>query len=571
MKRSQAAAKNGRRKSRRLEARGGASCESTAQDNVRLDCATKPAANSHETNSFPFASFCNDSERFLDNFIKSKKEELRQTVPTSSAYSTPRERTNVSQQRDTCFDGNLMSEQGQWALRISNLPVDFFSSNESKLLSMSTGSSTAKPTGYRAIVLDDKVLSDLRSYFESQVEPHTFRSQCLTSYAHLKTSLGQLCRYSCAVGRSQPLDLQKSGEIFKISEDEKLLRAFVLGMKARCTATTVCSKASTLLKWVKFSGLWYAKSDRRAEKGRCDISAEFLRSTAAAEKREGRRSIRNLRSPIERLQLQHMQLAEDFTRAQERAEICLRNILSTAQSMFCDRGVKDIEGQQQVMYDLLAERNGALMKKWGINFLNLVVLHGGGQRAQVYCEMQLDAFSISKRGTLVHKMPELKRVAKDTGYFYLQTSFEKRQRSEKMPYIRLPASIADLYLAHRSLCRPAILKRAGRDGLEGPNSKLILNTENGCPLSAKQVSASVKSFFKFMDAELGPVTPLVIRKSFATIMYKRYLNGEIHREKTRSQFLEFLAERLNTSVEQLEDSYCAQETAEEAVYRVFSE
>lgn len=515
-----------------------------------------------------------DSDQFLDRFIQSRKDILHRTLPRSGVHSRPvvaASRHNQGSSRNSCFDESLMCAEGQWALRVSNLPADFFTSREAKLLISSSNNRSKKPLVYKGMILDDIVLSDLRSYFESQVEPFVFRSQCLSSYKLLKTCLGQLLRYACAVGRSDSLALHKPGEMFKVSSDEKVLRAFILGIQTRCTATTVCSKASALLKWVKFSGIWYSKGDNRSERGKCDASAEYLRSTAAAEKREARRSSRSLKSPFERLSANHVLLAEDFSRAQAKAENSLRSIFATAQSAFSQRRVNDVGGQKEVMYEILADKHGGLMRKWCINFLNLIVLHGGGQRAQVYAEMQRDAFAIGRNGNLVDRVPELRRIAQETGYFYLQTSFEKRQRSQKMPYIRLPVSILDLYLTHCFLCRPAVLKRAGKSDLEGSPALLLLNSEKGCPLTAKQVSSSVKSFFTYMDAELGPITPLVIRKSFASIMYKRYLNGEIHQDKSRSQFLEFLAERLNTSLEQLEESYCAEETAEEAVSRIFAE
>lgn len=53
-------------------------------------------------------------------------------------------------------------------------------------------------------------------------------------------------------------------------------------------------------------------------------------------------------------------------------------------------------------------------------------------------------------------------------------------------------------------------------------------------------------------------------------MYHRYLKGEIFKEKSRAQFLDFLADRLNTSIEQLEDSYCMDESAGEMISRMFS-
>lgn len=546
------------RKSRRLFAKNSPNAN---EDGMGMGAATELSG-----------SGCDNADDYLDNFINSTRNMLRNALPHAVAHQRTSYNSANNASTQSCFDDALMSAEAQWSLRISNLPCDFFTCEEAKLLHNNLESNrSAKPLSYRALLLDDKVLLDLKEYFESQVEPHSFRSQCLNSYKNLKSCLGQLMRYACAVGRTDPTKLHRSGELFKASTDEKVLRAFILGMQTRCSATTVCNKASVLLKWVKFSSVWYAKGNRPTEKGKCDAVGGYLRTTASAEKREARRSTRNLKNPLERLRLNKVLLEDDFYKAQDRAEDCLRGILSTAHRLFQQRRSTQMESQKRIVFELLARSNGVLMKKWGLNFLNLIVLHGSGQRAQVYAEIDLEAFAIGNDGTLVQNTLELKRLAQNTGYFYLQTAFEKRQRSSKMPYIRLPVSILDIFLFHRSFARPAILKRANMSEEGRMREVLLLNTETGAALSSKQICASVRAFFKRIDPQLGPITPLVLRRSFATIMFHRYLRGEIHKEKTRGQFLDFLAERLNTSAEQLEESYCADEHVQDAVNRLFSE
>lgn len=130
-----------------------------------------------------------------------------------------------------------------------------------------------------------------------------------------------------------------------------------------------------------------------------------------------------------------------------------------------------------------------------------------------------------------------------------------------MPFIRLPYSVFELYAVHRDYAHPSVLKQV-RGAPPNFTSYLLIHTRTGAPLSTTQVTKTLKSFFSTQDGSLDYVTPLVIRRSYATIMYRRYLRGDVYAGKARQEFLRDLADSMNTSVDQLEQSYFSNESAQ---------
>lgn len=542
------------RKSRRLSA-------------LQATRSPAPSANSHVSSASSCNSACDSTDSFLDNFISSRKEIIQKQRPQSQAYAASRSVPTARQTGNSEDDANAeqLSSKTLWEMRISSLPKDFFTSRESKLLVNATNNRSKQPLCYRALFMDDTVLADLRAFYQNQVEPHICRSQSIVSYKQLKTTLGQLARYACAVGRFSAFEYHNPGGLFSLSRDEKMIRAFILGMQTRCSATTIATKAALVLKWVQFSSLYYAKTEKRGCSALCEVSAEYLRTTAAAEKRESRRLTRTEKNPLSRLQSNKMLLQEDYERAQERSEAKLRGLLQTLTSDMISNRANSRSSREEAAFQFFTQKKGSLLRKWCINFLTLVVMHAGGQRAQVFAELELTAFGINANGSLVQTMDEVEECAHRTGYFYLQAKFEKRARSSRMPFIRMPLSTLDIYIAHRNLAVPSILRKGGKSSTEF----LLLNSESGESLTARQICTTVKSFFTEMDPEIGTITPLIIRRSYASFMYHRFLRGEIFSGKTRAEFLDYLAERMNTSTEQLEEAYCADESVERMVSRIF--
>lgn len=519
-----------------------------------------------------------DSEKFLENFIKAKSALLPQILPASvlNRKRAREESANLVSSTESFNESPNLSADALWQLYLASLPSDFFSSREAQLIStaecVQSGSAGAT---YKALSLDHTVLPDLRTFYNNQVQPQIVRSQGIPTYQQLKLCLGQLARFACAARFCRPSDYSTAGGLFHLSTNEKLHRAFIMGLQSRCAASTVACKAAKLLKWASFSACFYSKEGNQPASSMCSLTAQFLRGTAASEKREARRCARTGKRLISRIETQNMILLSDFERAQKRALAALEGLVSTLTAAFKRHKAVVLSDRENVAYDILGEKDGLLLRKWCLNFLCAVVLCGAGQRAQVYSELSLTAFGVNTNGTVVDTIAEVESCAKSAGHFFLQSKFEKRLRSTRMPYIRVPVGLLHIYLFHIQYARPAVLRRNGMantDDIVLPGEEvLLLNTESGFPLEPKQISSSVKRFFKNMDGELKNVTPLVLRRSYATIMLHKYLKGEICSGKTKAQFLEYLAERLNTSVEQLDDAYCADEDVQQAVSRIFQD
>jgi hypothetical protein len=84
---------------------------------------------------------------------------------------------------------------------------------------------------------------------------------------------------------------------------------------------------------------------------------------------------------------------------------------------------------------------------------------------------------------------------------------------------------------------------------------LLVHTETGSPLTVSQVRATWKRFVCSIDPELGGVTPMVLRASFAIYMIHSCRTGQHFSGFPEHAFLERLAAMMNTSAEMLSNVY----------------
>lgn len=119
----------------------------------------------------------------------------------------------------------------------------------------------------------------------------------------------------------------------------------------------------------------------------------------------------------------------------------------------------------------------------------------------------------------------------DSEHFFLKTVAETTQRSPRLPFMKLPTSIIEHYKVHRDFAYPALLKKVGISHSNKAEKYLLLHTNTGRPLSTAQVSKTLKPFFEFLVGSLEYVTLLALRRSYATIMYRKYLRGSVHANK----------------------------------------
>ena len=87
------------------------------------------------------------------------------------------------------------------------------------------------------------------------------------------------------------------------------------------------------------------------------------------------------------------------------------------------------------------------------------------------------------------------------------------------------------------------------------NRPIFIHTENGGYLKSNQITSLLTSFVVQVDPELEGIISLSLRASFATMMFRAHRAGEVFKEMTEEHFLEELGKMMNTSIEELRQTY----------------
>jgi len=218
----------------------------------------------------------------------------------------------------------------------------------------------------------------------------------------------------------------------------------------------------------------------------------------------------------------------------------LNGIMESCRSIFVEKGTEGVT-------DML-KNTKKILQKWSINFLSTMMLHGGGQRPQVISMLEAPS---------AVELLDMREKVKQSGVFSLRVSFEKRVRSLDLPNVLFPRAMYRAINFHVNYVLP-VLYDGHRIGEEDSRRNcLILHTESGFPLESYQVTSTLKSFLKSYDPELRKVTSMTLRASFATGMLRKYRRGDKFGDMTEEAFLGYLAKIMNTSAEQLKETYIA--------------
>jgi hypothetical protein len=188
-----------------------------------------------------------------------------------------------------------------------------------------------------------------------------------------------------------------------------------------------------------------------------------------------------------------------------------------------------------------------MLDKWALNFMVYLLFASSGQRPQVFSSLLVPETEVMAGW---RRQPRGAPVG-------LRAQMEKTPRAQECPAVQFPGKAAAMIRFHVRHVRPLILNRAGiREGPEDPQT-LLLNTRSGNPLSTDEVRSSLGRFVRNQDPELKGITPMVIRSSFASVMFRKYKEGKFPDAGTLEQFLSNLGGIMNTSPEMLMSNYVA--------------
>lgn len=112
-----------------------------------------------------------------------------------------------------------------------------------------------------------------------------------------------------------------------------------------------------------------------------------------------------------------MILEEDYECAKRTAESELHGIVRFLKSKIARQRAVSESAKLEIAHTVFSTKNSALLQKWCINFAALVMLHGSGQRAQVYAQLQVGAVAVNSSGHLVESVAQVEKASAESGHF----------------------------------------------------------------------------------------------------------------------------------------------------------
>lgn len=445
----------------------------------------------------------------------------------------------------------LITMEDRWGEYLVSLEPDFFTSAEARM--EENGRVSKGKTAYKGLILQPENNSDINRIYEIRYKTKHSLGQPTGSFDQLRIAAGQFARLYFTLGRRDPTEYCKPGKLFESITELNISRALLGYFRLRGSPSTVASKSMHLKTLADHAQIYFSGKDEEL-KGKAMMVCEFLLSEAASQKKEARRFARQQKSTEERLLRGVMFSPADFLRCIESGRKECDSICATFRKLQGGRGVKEAT---EVFL-----KNEKILQKWNINFTGLLVLYGGGQRPQVFSQLQLPT-RIELQG--------MKSKGEQQGFIELRTVIEKTTRSFDMPNVTFSSNIFAYVDFHARVMRPIMKKRISMSEGSLQERTLVIDTRSGNPLSSSQISHTFRRFLSRMDEELCKVTPMALRGSYATMMLQAYRKGKIFKDQSEDDFLQFLAKQMNTSVEQLASTYAGDDMSDfEACAREFT-
>jgi hypothetical protein len=439
------------------------------------------------------------------------------------------------------------SIEENWRDYLATKPAEFVTSKEA--LSLNSEAARKGTPLFEGIRVDEHNSADMQRIFRLTFEAKIRLDQSRGTYSQFRSAVGQFLRTYLSRHNERVLQVSKSGGLFGAITELQVVRVFLGHFEVRASATTVQGKAMHLRRLADEAVSYFTEKNEQEKKGRAMSVATFLRSMHASYKTESRRKYRSQNTERSRMERGALLLPEDFSRCVNRATQELQGIMKTVQRLERKFGSNSASLQARM------ESWKGIAEKWNINFIGALVLSGGGQRPQVYAELELPQAS------------EIIQFAEDCGarqrkYFSLRTGPEKTTRSIDLPAVLFPRSVLSFVQFHVEVMRPLIVKRMiamnhEDDHETHPARTLLIHTKEGRSLESADITRTLGKFLGSVDAELAHLTTMEIRGSYASMMLRSFRSKEILVDMSEQDFLLFLAKQMNTSVEQLAMTYAS--------------
>ena len=360
--------------------------------------------------------------------------------------------------------------------------------------------------------------------------------QYTSSCRQMLSAMGQFVRWGIVKKVISIRGGWQQGAVFNAMQNELLVQTFIEYFRVRGAAGTVNCKTIHLRTAIR-SALNHSGGDIKKREELNNVYL-YLQKCGNASKRLTRSKSTIRRIVRVREEEGKMLFPEDFEKLISKARKTLNGIMDSAGR---SGGSSNCPSPSDMF-----QNNSDLLRKWCINMIALSMLLAGGQRPQVFTTVQCPTdtqmslwSSSSFRGS----------------YIELETKDEKRVRTTDLPNIIIPKLLLYYLRFHLKYVRPVIMKTTGVLPEPEQNRPLFIHTETGECLDSDQVTHVLKCFVKHVDPELHGITSLSLRASFATMMFRSHRAGDVFQNLNEERFLEELGKLMNTSVEQLRQTY----------------
>ena len=431
--------------------------------------------------------------------------------------------------------------ENAWNQYLSVLPEDFFSSDEAVLKA-----DIQKGTGtcfYEPLLIHESNNEDMEWVYTEFCERQNKYGSRVKAYEKFVSAAGCFARMGIALGEKDGdfiQDFYKEGSLFELVIDPKIVEAFVSFYGMHGSASTAYGRALYLGELAKAAEDYYGKKKDSRGASLAHASKVILDKEASIHRRIRRVEGRRNKSIESRAKAGEILVPKDFERC---STLAVRQLTDIAKHLKRAYRARKNEGVLQAVKD----RPG-IIDKWSIHFISLLILQSGGQRPQVFFQLQLPSSS---------ELRSCMDMAARTGFFELKTVVEKVGRSLDCPHVVVPRRCLKYVEFHADVIRPCIVSLLKLKESRGRKKTLLLHTKRGVPLTTPQVTGTLKRFMRGVDPELGKITTRSVRGSYATMMLRAFRNGMILQDRTEEQFLSLLAKMMNCAPEILASNYAS--------------
>eukprot|EP00171_Calliarthron_tuberculosum_P002397 IDg2397t1 len=448
----------------------------------------------------------------------------------------------------------------KWHSVLNSQPPKFLQGREARMVVGKTRKRRMTSTGrvvktaYRSLPVSIDNCSDMFTIYETEQDAAAKRGHAMTAWNQFRYAIGQFVRMAIANGAVKNPDiLWKEGELFSLATNLSLFKCFTNYYTIEGTSGTVVNKATQMLLFTKHADLHFKTlgAEGNAQTGHVGKCHQFLRRTANANKLETRRQAGIRREESQRAKEGRLVLPSDFENLSHEALRACKAMKKDMSEMIKRRVKEGKESSSIAAFISIMERSSGFVDKWNIHFINVLILFGCGQRPQVFTILEkMTRFDVDEMFSSLKENRNLPLRIKISPH-------EKRPRTLDIPHVLFDPKILPSVKFHITFILPYVYSKFKIEPSDPRREFLLLHTRSGNVLMSKSITSTLRRFLVSVDPELGAISTMTIRSCYASNMIARFREGKQRFGVDEETFVEYLAKAMNTSKEQIEETYAS--------------